>query len=148
MIKYVKGDLFLAPETIIAHGCNCLGGFGSGVAKIMAEKHPKSRFEYINKFQNKGWKLGEVQFVKSNGKVIANCATQYNYGSPKGGKVYVDYDAIKEVMEKLKKVCLEHNLTVAIPKIGAGLAGGDWNKIESIINSVFSDLEITVYYID
>jgi O-acetyl-ADP-ribose deacetylase (regulator of RNase III) len=147
MIKYVKGDLFLAPQTIIAHGCNCKGGFGSGVAKTMSQKHPEARSQYLRKFNSVGWKLGDIQYVKSNGKVIANCATQYDYGSPKGGAVYVDYDSIKTCMEKLKKVCVENKLSVAIPKIGAGLAGGDWDIIEKIINEVFFDLDIYVYVI-
>jgi hypothetical protein len=32
-----------------------------------------------------------------------------------------------------------------MPKIGAGLAGGDWEKIEEIINSVFDKRDIFVY---
>lgn len=148
MIKYIKGDLFLAPQTILAHGCNCLGGFGSGVAKTMAQKHPEAKKQYLKKFNSVGWKLGDVQYVKSNGKIIANCATQYDYGSPKDGTVYVDYEAIRTCMTKLKKVCDENKLSVAIPKIGAGLAGGDWFLIENIINDVFIGSDIFVYIID
>jgi hypothetical protein len=29
--------------------------------------------------------------------------------------------------------------------IGAGLAGGDWDRIEAIINEVFGDTEVTIY---
>lgn len=148
MIKYIKEDIFKTDCIIIAHGCNCLGAYGAGIAKLMADKFPQSKFEYVNKFKTSGWKLGEVQFVKSNNKIIANCATQHNYGGgAKYGKVYVDYAAIQTVMEKLYKYSTEHNLTIAIPKIGAGLAGGNWTKIESIINNVFKDKEIVVYYL-
>lgn len=148
MIKYIKEDIFKTDCQIIAHGCNCLGGYGAGIAKLMAVKYPQSKFEYINKFKTSGWKLGDVQFVESNNKIIANCATQHSYGGgAKYGKVYVDYDAVKIVMEKLYKHSTENNLTIAIPKIGAGLAGGDWTKIEIIINDIFKDKEIAVYYL-
>lgn len=148
MITYIKGDLFKTDCQIIAHGCNCMGGYGAGIAKIMAMKYPKSKYEYFQKHTNEGWKLGDVQFVPSNNKIIANCATQKSYGGgAKYGKVYADYEAIKTCMEKIYQYSKENNLTVAIPKIGAGLAGGDWNKIEAIINSIFIDKEIKVYYI-
>jgi O-acetyl-ADP-ribose deacetylase (regulator of RNase III) len=41
-------------------------------------------------------------------------------------------------MQTLKRVCSKKGLSIAIPKIGAGLAGGDWNLIEKILNKVFS----------
>lgn len=145
MIIYVKGDLFKAPQDILAHGCNCLGGYGSGVAGLMAKIHPSSKEAYLKKHQSSGWKLGDVQYVKSNDKIIANCATQYAYGSPKSGTIFCDYSAIEKVMINLKNIADTKKMSIAIPKIGAGLAGGDWNKIESIINSIFKDTEIFVY---
>lgn len=150
MITYIQKDLFTAPVDLIAHGCNCKGGFGSGVAGIIAQKNPEAKNAYLNKYQSDGWRLGEVQIVpvkNSSYKYIANCSTQLNYGGAKPGVVYADYGAIKQVMKELKSLCDENNWTIAIPKIGAGLARGDWKKIESIINEVFKDQEIFVYYL-
>lgn len=146
MIKYVQGDLFDSGADILAHGCNCRGGYGSGVAKTMAQKYPKARYYYLDKFDEEGWKLGDVQFVSVvGGYFIANCATQDEF-YPRD-KCHADYDAIRTCMEKVKVFAKENNRTVAIPKIGAGLAGGDWNIIEGIINEVFSDYDIAVYYL-
>jgi O-acetyl-ADP-ribose deacetylase (regulator of RNase III) len=147
MIKYVKGDLLKADVDVIAHGCNCRGGFGSGVAKQVATKFPKAKQYYLDKFEEDGWKLGDVQFVKVYGeRLIANCATQDAY-LPRGEN-HANYPAIEQVMVKLKNFCQAGNNTIAIPKIGAGLAGGDWSKIEEIINKVFDDYEILVYTLD
>lgn len=145
MIITIKGDLFDATQDIIAHGCNCSGGFGSGVAGTMAKKHNLAQQKYWNKFQIEGWRLGDVQFVESKGKIIANCGTQKKY-LPRGIR-HVDYDAVRTVMEKLYKYCKENNKSIAIPKIGSGLAGGDWKIIKNIINDVFVDLDIYVYYL-
>ena len=146
MIKYFKGDVFSTSAEIIAHGCNCRGGFGAGIAATVAKKFPVAKTQYLKKFSNEGWKLGEIQVVPvGSGKFIANCATQDKYGSPRGGKIYADYGAIKEVMVQLKEVCLENQWTLAMPKIGAGLAGGDWKKIEALINEVFGEMEVWVY---
>ena len=34
---------------------------------------------------------------------------------------------------------------MAMPKIGAGLGGGDWQEIESAIESACTDLDIAIY---
>ena len=36
-------------------------------------------------------------------------------------------------------------LTVHMPKIGCGLAGGDWNRVENIIKNTFINSNIEVY---
>jgi O-acetyl-ADP-ribose deacetylase (regulator of RNase III) len=146
MINYVKGDLFSTDADIIAHGCNCRGGYGSGVAGIMAKKFPKARQYYLDKHQEDGWELGDVQFVKVYGeRYIANCATQDEY-YPRN-KCHADYDAIRICMMRVKDFAIANNMKIAIPKIGAGLAGGDWNVIEQILKEVFSDYDVTVYYL-
>lgn len=148
MIKYVQGDLFQASEDILAHGCNCRNGFGSGVAAGMAKKYPKAKAYFHDKFEEDGWKLGDVQFVQlvdKDHKWVANCATQYAY-LPRGIK-HADYDAIRTAMTKVKEFAKSKNMSIAIPKIGAGLAGGDWADIEKILQEVFSDYDVTVYYL-
>lgn len=147
MIKYVQGDLFEASEDLIAHGCNCRNGFGSGVARQMSITYPKAKEFFHDKFEVDGWRLGEVQFVRLIDKkhqFVANCATQYAY-LPRGVK-HADYDAIRAAMTTVKEFAQAKSLSVAIPKIGAGLAGGKWEEIEKIISEVFSDYDITVYY--
>ena len=147
MINYVKGDLFESDAEVIAHGCNCRNGFGSGVAGIMARKYPKAKHSFHEKYDEDGWKLGDVQFVRVWGKqeYVANCATQGAY-LPRG-VCHVDYDAVRTCMEKVKEFAKSKSLRVAMPKIGAGLAGGDWDVIEKILEEVFVDYEVTVYYL-
>lgn len=146
MIKYVKNDLFDGNVDLIGHGCNCKGGFGAGIAGIMSIKHPNARQAYIDKHRGDGWKLGEVQFVQSNGKTIANCATQDNF-LPRD-RVHADYNAIRACMVQVKEYAKLRNLTVGVPKIGAGLAGGNWAVIEMILNDVFQDYDCIVFYLE
>jgi O-acetyl-ADP-ribose deacetylase (regulator of RNase III) len=103
MIKYVKGDLFKSGARIIAHGVNCQGAFGSGVAGQIVKKHPLAASAYFAKFDLDGWKLGDVQFASpydtdthTDGPLyIANCATQKEY-YPRD-KVHADYARHKDV---------------------------------------------------
>lgn len=147
MVKYVKGNLFESEADLICHGVNCAGGFGSGVAGQIAKIYPEVREEYLKFHKETGWNLGYVQVVSVNdGKFVINCATQQEY-YPRN-KIHADYDAIKTCMIKVKHLAQTMNMSIAMPKIGAGLAGGDWNKIEMILKEIFQDYDCTVFYLE
>jgi O-acetyl-ADP-ribose deacetylase (regulator of RNase III) len=58
-----------------------------------------------------------------------NAYTQFHW---RGAGVKADYEAIREVMKSVKSRF--PGKRIAYPKIGAGLAGGDWDIIRSILN--------------
>lgn len=149
MVKYKKGDLLQATEDIIAHGCNCSGGFGSGVAGQIAKKYPYAREDYLSvysNYANKGELMPLGMIISSDqpdGKIVVNCTTQLAY-LPRG-VCHADYEAIRTCMARIKEWASIFEQSIAIPKIGAGLAGGDWAVIEQVLNEVFNDYDVTVY---
>ena len=152
-IEYVKGDLFTADIEVIAHGCNAQGVMGSGVAKIIREKYPKAYNRYRKEYElHNHLKLGDIIAVpcgdrvndRSNYKVIINAITQEFYG--RDGQRYVSYDGVADAMVKINRLADIYGITeVAMPKIGAGYGGGDWNVIESIIESELKQVKAVVY---
>lgn len=131
-ISYIKGDLFKTEHKVIAHGCNALGVMGSGVAKIIKEQYTGAFEEYHKKYKTDGLHLGEVVFAEYNNKLIANCITQSRFG--RDGTQFVDYAAIERCIKVLNENMETHSFdTVAMPKIGAGLGGGNWDLIAEII---------------
>lgn len=146
-IEYVTGDLFKTNCPLILHGCNAQGRMGSGVAKIVRERFPEAYEQYFNVYRHgTGLHLGHAIFVESNGKHIGNLITQEFYGSD--GKRYVSYDAINNSMEHVNHYCSEHGIEeVALPLIGAGLGGGSWKVISSIIEHVL-EVKPYVYTLD
>lgn len=144
MIKYVKGDVLASDEPRIAHGVNCSGGFKSGFAKAVADKYPIVKERYSSLFEAGGWSLGHTQLVEvddGSGRLIANCGTQQRYGRPTEGP-FVSYPAVREVIKKLVKTWPEG---FAMPKMGAGLAGGNWDIIAQIIEEESATVEVRVY---
>lgn len=149
-ITYKNGDLFYFSEKALAHGCNARGVMGSGVAKIVKEKYPEAYFAYRTAFETTGLQLGTTLWVKIGEKFIINAITQQDYG--RKNKLYVSYDAIRKCIREINSVCFEtqipdgENITsVAFPKIGAGLANGDWEIIEKIIEEESIDFIPVVY---
>ena len=128
-IEYHTGDLFQCSETIICHGCNARGKMGSGVAKIIRERFPEAYHYYTHEHQEFGLKLGEIYCIETNEKIIINAITQAGYGYD--GKQYTSYKAIESCVRQMSKKY--HGQRIAMPMIGAGLGGGDWDVISQII---------------
>ena len=131
------GSLLSVQEGIIVHGCNAQGVMGSGVAKLIRDKYPVAFERYRAKYDKDGLALGSVVWAKVQDSpllAVASGITQEYYGRTPG-KVYVDYDAISNVFSQVAKVAHERNLTVHYPMIGAGLGGGDWDRIKYIITA-------------
>jgi len=145
MIIYKVGNLLDAEEHIIAHGVNASGGYASGVARQIAIKYPKAKQEYLHKFRTEGWVLGDIQAVICDGRIVVNCCTQQNYGREL--TIYCDYNAIQQCVEKLLLACKKNGLSLAIPKIGAGLANGCWIHISEDIERLSEKygIDVNVY---
>ena len=70
-------------------------------------------------------------------------------GTKVGSKgVPVRYEAIKSCLEKLAVEADILNASVHMPRIGCGLAGGKWEKIEPLIIKILSENDIQVYIYD
>lgn len=119
---------------VLVHGCNCFCQMGAGVADQIKKAYPSAYIADCQTATGDRSKLGSytqttVEYMTPYRELtIVNAYTQFKYGSGK----HVDYDAI---------ACAFHSLAedfrgkrIAYPRIGAGLAGGDWNIISKIIN--------------
>jgi O-acetyl-ADP-ribose deacetylase (regulator of RNase III) len=143
-IEYIEGDLLNTEIRHIIHGCNSHGVMGSGVAKAIRDKYPQAYRDYNDVYNNRGLDLGDIiASVQDDGKIILNAITQKDFGRA-AGNVYVSYWAIAEVFRKIEQWDVG---TVAMPKIGAGLANGDWNVIEAIIENTLVKTKPIVYVI-
>jgi O-acetyl-ADP-ribose deacetylase (regulator of RNase III) len=149
--RYIKGDITETELEYIAHGVNTQNVMGSGVAKVLFTKWPQVKSDYhgyCNGHEAIGYSidLGEVNIVCTEDDLtVFNCFTQEFYGYD--GDRYVNYAAIVKCFNTILDY-MPHRSKLAIPKIGCGLAGGDWNIVEQLINdTVGDDLEIWVYEI-
>ena len=123
----------------IIHGCNCFNTMGAGLAKSIKLKFPNAYYEDLKTKKGDIKKLGTYTSVITKYGIIINAYTQYSYSYK---KTTCDYEAIRNVFISLNKDF--KGKFIGIPKIGSGLAGGDWLKIYNIINEVTPDLNIEV----
>lgn len=152
-LKYVKGDVTnpLGPGTkMICHVVNNIGKWGKGVVMAISGKWPQTRQEYLKWYNERAkndFELGAVQFIQVEPYIwVANCVGQAGIKTGSKG-VPVRYDSIEQCLEKVREKAKELGASVHGPRFGAGLAGGDWKKIEPIIQKQLVDHEIdtTIY---
>jgi O-acetyl-ADP-ribose deacetylase (regulator of RNase III) len=133
MIRYVQGDLLASNLEVIAHGCNCHGVMGSGIAAQIRAKWPNVYEVYNLKHRIMGLELGTILPVRTiDGRMVINCMTQDNFG--RTGAQFVSYEAVENCIAAINASAENWGATeIGMPKIGAGLGGGDWDRIEDII---------------
>ena len=133
MVRYVIGDLLEAKQNVIVHGCNAQGVMGSGVARLIRARYPNVYEIYALKHKVFGLDLGDIiPVATTDGRIVVNAVTQEYFGGD--GRRYVDYAAIETCMKKINDRAKDWNaVEIAMPRLGAGLGGGDWNVIEDII---------------
>lgn len=132
MITYKQGNLLDVTEGVIIHGCNAKGVMGSGVALAIKTKYPLAYTSYKEFESLRGLRLAGVNAVTvGKGLAVVNIITQENFGRELG-KQYVSYGAIHLGFEKVEQYFMA-SMPFHFPKIGAGLGGGDWDKISMLI---------------
>ena len=156
MIKIIKDDVFNYKRhyennkfVIIVHQVNCQGVMGAGIAKIIKQRYPEVFSYYKNACDTVSIDslLGQCQLTPVIGEnlCIANLFAQERYGRDKR---YTDYDAFDMSLKRLRSyIChlTNSNVVIRIPYgIGCGLAGGDWNTIQNLIQDNLNQFEVEI----
>jgi O-acetyl-ADP-ribose deacetylase (regulator of RNase III) len=136
-VKTVTGDLIEMALNgdfdVIVHGCNCQHQMGKGIAWTIKRQFPEAYAADRETSKGDPAKLGTVSCtLVTRGAIsftVVNAYTQFDW---KGPGVKADYDAIRSAMKQIKG--LFSGSRIGYPKIGAGLAGGDWSRISEIID--------------
>lgn len=158
MIHYENLDLTTVSAGIVAHGVNCQGKMGSGVALAIRQKWPsvyKAYRAYWEKNQrDKAGLLGFVLYVDTQEGIkafglelyVANIFTQLYYG--RDGAKYANPEAIEQGLTTVAAFARQRKLLVYMPRIGCNLGGLDWETevkpVAEKVAGLFPDIEFVV----
>lgn len=151
-ISYTKGDATnptIEGTKIIVHICNDIGGWGKGFVMAISKRWKQPEHQYRQWFKSQeNFALGQVQFVQvENSLWIANLIGQHKINKDEFGNSPIRYEAVLTGLDKVGEFAFGKNASVHMPRIGCGLAGGTWDKIEPLIKQSLSDkgISVTVY---
>lgn len=153
-IVYVTGDATqpqAAGRQIIVHVCNDVGKWGRGFVLALSQRWPEPEKRYRSWAEGEDstpFELGAVQFVPVALDLwVANLLGQHDVRRA-GGTPPIRYEAVRTGLARVATFAREHEASVHIPRLGAGLAGGDWTIIEGIIREELSAKNIPVAVYD
>jgi O-acetyl-ADP-ribose deacetylase (regulator of RNase III) len=144
-INYVVGDA-TAPQgegkKIICHICNDRGAWGAGFVLALSAKwrYPEDRYHAMPKYA-----LGSAMVLEVEEDVyVANMIAQHGTRPDTNDTPPIRYLALTDALYKVNTIAKEMGATLHMPRIGCGLAGGDWDAVETVIKKVVT-VDATVY---
>lgn len=144
MIQFIeKGDIFnIAGVNNYAHGCNCAGAMGKGIALQFKNKYPKMYSEYRVMCKDGLFNPGDVfDYNYGNGHI-------YNLGTQVSWKTKARLEYVENSVGRMLELASSDNVTkIALPAIGAGFGGLNWNDVKEILIMVsvnYPDIELYV----
>jgi O-acetyl-ADP-ribose deacetylase (regulator of RNase III) len=152
-ISYLKGDAtcpLAKGIKIICHICNDIGGWGKGFVLAISNRWQEPEAEYRKWYSagmDGGFVLGAVQFVQVEPLIwVANMVGQRGIKRGSSGPP-IRYDAVATCLAIVANKAKDLGASVHMPRIGCGLAGGEWTKIEPIIQQHLIEVgvQVTVY---
>lgn len=131
MLIHTTGDLFTQPAQAFAHGCNCQGVMGAGIAHEFRRRYPAMFSAYRSRCLAvpRQFNPGDAWLWQQPGLPgVFNLATQEYYG--RQGRARLDW-----LTQSLIAMCRQADVTgittIALPMIGAGLGGLDQGDVRA-----------------
>ena len=152
-IDFVTGDA-TAPvgegQRIIAHVCNDIGGWGAGFVLALSARWREPERAYRQWYEGRAdnnFELGATQLVQVEPDLwVANIIGQRDVVDGPDGPP-IRYEALEAGLAQLADEAYAMDASVHMPRIGCGLAGGEWALVEQIIERTLSarGVPVTVY---
>lgn len=145
MIYYKTGNLLDSEAEALVNTVNTVGVMGKGIALQFKNMFPNNFKLYAQACKNKEVKVGQLLVTEEEAllagkKIIINFPTKTNWRLPS------EYQYIEAGLTELVRVIKEKNIkSIAIPPLGSGNGGLDWNKVKQILEKYLTEVECDIH---
>ncbi len=133
---------------LFPHVCNDRGGWGKGYVQAISRRWATPEIDYRRWFageHDQTFRLGAVRFVDADVQiVVANIIAQRGYKSA-DNHCPLDYAALDEGLRQTACWLVDRPSTVHLPRIGTGLGGAEWSRIEPLLQQHLGHVQVTIY---
>ena len=139
MIELTQGNILRAEAEALVNTVNCAGFMGKGIALQFKKAYPENFDAY-----HKACDSGDVQpgrmFIFDlhsmlNPKYVVNFPTKRDW---RANSRYEDIESgLKALVADVRRLGIR---SIAMPPLGCGLGGLDWNKVRPMIERAFAQL--------
>lgn len=147
MIQFKQANLLESDAAAIVNTVNTVGIMGKGIALQFKNQYPNNYKLYAMACKAKEVVVGKMFVTEETSllggkKIIINFPTKTDWRKPS------EYSYIETGLQDLVKVIEDKNIkSIAIPPLGAGNGGLDWNKVKELIEKYLThlDCEVQIY---
>lgn len=145
MIKHVIGNIFESEAEAIVNTVNTVGVMGKGIALQFKKFFPNNYKVYAKACAANEFNIGDLLVVKDSSllygeKLIINFPTKTSW------KKSSEYIYIEKGLQRLVEVISEYNIkSIAIPPLGAGNGGLNWDNVKALIEQYLSEVECDIH---
>jgi O-acetyl-ADP-ribose deacetylase (regulator of RNase III) len=144
MLQFQQGDLLHAPAQALVNTVNTVGIMGKGIALQFKEAFPSNYKVYADACKRNELAPGKLLAVEDHNlelgrKLIINFPTKTHWRQPSR------YEYIEQGLAALKNLIKEKDIkSIAVPPLGCGNGGLDWDKVKPMITEYLGDLPANV----
>src|SRR5579863_1369520 len=143
MMKFTTGNLLTASAEALVNSVNTVGIMGKGIALMFKEEFPENFRLYEAACKNGEVKIGHMFVTEPNllggPKWIINFPTKEHWRNPS------KLNWVEEGLADLVRVVQDKNIrSIAIPPLGSGNGGLDWQVVRSKIETAFANTNVDV----
>ena len=122
--------------------------WGGGFSQAARERYPSAHDQFREWAEGgrRSLALGKLHLAElKGGLAIASLVAQHGYGPSPVPRIR--YKALGEALSKLSKLAAERTASVHMPRLGTGLAGGNWSIIRQMVDDALAakGVHVTVY---
>jgi O-acetyl-ADP-ribose deacetylase (regulator of RNase III) len=143
MITYKTGNLLEAPVEALVNTVNTMGVMGKGIALQFKNAFPENYKAYSDAVKSGSFHLGGVLVVPvktvGTARYIINFPTKAHWRFP--SRLQWIRAGLKDLHAKIREYGIR---SIALPPLGCGNGGLDWNRVRPIIERELGDLEAEV----
>lgn len=144
MIQYLEGNILDSTAMALVNTVNLVGIMGKGIALQFKKQFPIN-YKLYRKACNEGTiGIGKLFVTREQTmfgvKTIINFPTKIDWRKPS------EYSYIEEGLDDLVRVIKDYSIeSIAIPPLGAGNGGLNWEIVKGIIERKLSSLTIQIF---
>jgi O-acetyl-ADP-ribose deacetylase (regulator of RNase III) len=139
MITYKKGDIFQEKTDALVNTVNCVGIMGRGIALQFKKIFPENFKLYKTACKEKEVLPGRMFVYETH--FLTGCKYIINFPTKRHWRGASKIEDIESGLLDLVKVIKKFNIkSIALPPLGCGLGGLEWNQVRVIIENTLLNL--------
>ena len=142
MITFTQGNLLASEADALVNTVNTVGVMGKGIALMFKDRFPDNFVAYAEVCKNKQLDVGHLFVTERHALVgpkwIVNFPTKRHWRNPS------KLEWVEQGLLELKNFIEQHEISsIAIPPLGSGNGGLEWNEVRPLIESILGNLTVS-----